>query len=206
LLKVDDGRGRYRRFGKIQTPITEKEFKESMEHGHFVDRKHKGYCVLLYYSAVRKMEAGRTRPEQFQVKEDAVTYDVGIRLKKLRRRWKGKVLTEEELQERAKKIRSLLSTPPLPLPRTLPFMDELVWAIENTEKGKKIWDYSPKTYYNIVRRAFKYSHLFRLSRITWFLLQGWTTAQIRSWTGLTLAALEYYVGIVSTIKMGKGLK
>jgi hypothetical protein len=44
-----------------------------------------------------------------------------------------------------------------------------------------------------------------LSRITKFFVDGYTIAQVRSWTGLSLAALEYYVGIVDTQKMGDSL-
>ena len=35
-----------------------------------------------------------------------------------------------------------------------------------------------------------------------FFLDGWTIACVRSWTGLTLAALEYYVGLVDIARMG----
>lgn len=180
---VDDGRGRYRRFGKIETAMTDEEFKEGMETGKFVHRKHKGYCVLLFYTGVRKLEAGNAKREQFQITKNMVIYNVSKRLK-------GSAFT-----------------PQLPLPRSLPFMDELVWAVENTEAGAKVWDYSPKTYYNIVRRAFdRYPHLCRLTRITNFFEKGFDIAKVRSWTGLTLAALEYYVGVVDVAKMGKALK
>jgi hypothetical protein len=179
--KMNDGRGRYKRFGKITTPISDSEFFEGMEKDVFKKRKHKGYCVLLYYTAIRKMEGGRCVPEQFQITAEEVVFEVGKRLK------------------------HGMKTPPLHLPRELPYIEELVWAIEHTKPQTKVWNYSSKTYYNIVRRAFKYSHLFRLSRITWFFLQGWTIAQVKSWTGLTLQALDFYVGVVDIIKMGKGM-
>jgi len=70
---------------------------------------------------------------------------------------------------------------------------------------ERVFPYCDKTGYNIGRRAFKYPQLFRLSRITNFFLEGWTIAQVRSWTGLSLASLEYYVGIVDTQKMGDSL-
>jgi hypothetical protein len=78
-------------------------------------------------------------------------------------------------------------------------------TIDNTPKGKRLFPYSPGTAYNIIHRVWKYPHLMRLSRISWFLSKGWNTMQIKSWTGLSLAAIDYYVGLVETQKMGKSM-
>ena len=91
------------------------------------------------------------------------------------------------------------------VPLDVPFVNEIVWALENTEKEQRVFPYCKKTGYNIVDRVFKYPHYFRLSRITNFFLEGWTIAQVRAWTGLTLAALEYYVGLVDISRMGQSL-
>jgi hypothetical protein len=96
-------------------------------------------------------------------------------------------------------------TPKLKIPLSAPYVPELKKTIEDTTKGKRVFPYCPKTGYNIVRRAFHYPHYFRLSRITNFFLDGWTIAQVKSWTGLSLTALEYYVGVVDTQKMGDSL-
>jgi len=172
----------YRRYGKIQNPITDDEFQQGIESGHFCRRKHKAFCVLLYYSAVRKSEALRSRRHQYILREDRIIFEVERRLK------------------------HGLHTPPLHLPLNAPHMDELYEAIKDTDQGKRLFPYSKKTGYNIVSRVWKgYPHLFRLSRITQFFLDGWNIAQLRSWTGLTLKALEYYVGLVDTIRMGESL-
>lgn len=206
-MKCNDGRGRYKKYGKILTPISDIEFFEGMKTGKFLERKHKGYCALLYYSAVRKIEAGRAKPEQFTIAEDGIWFEVGIRLKKLKHRQKdGTVLSEEEYQAKLIKMKEKFKTPPLFIPIELPYVEEIIWSIKNTERGQKVWDYSDKTYYNIVARVFKYTHLFRLSRITQFFLQGWTIAQVKSWTGLTLSALEFYVGQVDIIKMARAMR
>lgn len=157
-----------------------------METGHFARRKHKGFCVLLYYSAVRKTEGLRSLREQFTLEPKGVLFDVGERLKKQRSWFK--------------------ETPPLFLGLDAPFMEELQYAIEHTREGKRVFPYCSKTGYNIVARVFKYPHLFRLSRITWFLDHGWSVAKVRSWTGLSIQALEYYVGLVETRKMGEDLR
>jgi integrase len=171
----------YSREGKIEVPYTDAEFEEGMKVGHFVASKHRAFCILLYYSAVRKTEALRADKEQFFITENSIKFDVGIRLK------------------------HGTHTNALTLPLAAPFMNELKQAIEETPRGERVFPYSDKTAYNIVRRAFKYPHLFRLSRITNFFLEGWTIAQVKSWTGLTLSSLEHYVGLVDTIKMGESL-
>lgn len=172
----------YRREGKILEPLTDEQFTEGMKRGLFLHQKHRGFNVLLYYSAVRKMEALRAVKEQFPHSRTSINFSVGVRLKH------GK------------------ETQALPLPLDAPFMEDLLTAIDDTEPGERVFPYCPKTGYNIVERAFKYPHLFRLSRITNFFLEGWTIAQVRNWTGLSLKALEYYIGNVDLIKMGKSLR
>jgi integrase len=172
----------YRTSGKLMTPISDKDFVIGMNNGPFVKRKHKGFVALLFYSAVRKREALRARREQFRVLSDRVIFEVGKRLK------------------------HGLHTPPLTIPLSAPYVDEIVWSIVNTEPKQRVWPYSAKTAYNIVRRVFPaYPHYFRLNRITTFFEEGWTIAQVRTWTGLSLNALEFYVGLVDVKRMGESL-
>jgi len=171
----------YRTEGKIQQPLTEQDFRDGMEQGRFIKQKHRAFCVLLYYSAVRKKEALRALKEQFQVRPNRIIFNVGKRLK------------------------HGIETPALPLPLNATYVNELLEALGNTKPKKRVFPYCDKTGYNIVRRAFKYPHLFRLSRITNFFLEGWTIPQVHSWTGLTLKALDYYVGLVDVTKMGESL-
>jgi integrase len=170
----------YRREGKITTPITDEQFSLGMETGTFLKQKHQGYTALLYYTAVRKMEGLRTLREQITLQNEFI-YDVGKRLK------------------------HGIVTPPLNIPIKAAYAETIWTAREATKQGERIWPYSPKTGYNIVNRAFKYPHLFRLSRITRFFLDDWSIAQVKSWTGLTLEALNYYVGVVDIQKMGQSL-
>ncbi len=171
----------YTREGKILEPITDEEFKQGMQTGKFLKPNHRAYCVLLYYSAVRKQEALRSIKEQYQITKSAVFFDVKKRLKH------GSI------------------TPPLRIPLKADYTIELKEAIEQTKPGERVFPYSLKTGYNIVRRAFHYPHFFRLSRITNFFLDGWTIAEVKSWTGLTLSALNYYVGRVDIARMGDSL-
>ena len=169
--------------GKITTPLPgNSKFVEGMAHGDFKKNNHRSYAVLLYYTAIRREEGLRCVPEQLQITESAIIFEVGKRLK------------------------HGITTPPLTIPLRAPFVNELVTAIKTTQNGERIWKFCPKTAYNIVDRAFGfYPHFFRLSRITNFFLAGWTIAQIHSWTGLTLKALDYYLGLVNITKMGESL-
>lgn len=171
----------YRNFGKIETPITEEEFGEGMSHGHFVNRNHRAYCILLYYTGIRKSEALKVVRDQFTLQPDKLMFDVGDRLKHSKK------------------------TPALPIYLNHQFVNELEDVVLSTSKGKRVFPYCAMTGYNIVRRAFKYPHYFRLSLITKFFQQGYTIAEVRSWTGLSLKALDYYVGLVAIDKMGKRL-
>lgn len=195
----------YRKYGKLEDPLTDKEFREGMETGKFLNLRQKSYPIILYYSAVRKSEALRATRDEFIITKNKIIWDVGPRLKKLRHKQNGKALTDEEYKELLKLRRRQLSTPPLVLPLNAPYMDIIKDVLLQTPKGARVWPYCPRTSYNIVARVFKYPHFFRLSRITNFFLDGWTIPQVRSWTGLSLAALNYYVGVVDIKKMGESL-
>ncbi|MGA3289817.1 MAG: hypothetical protein ABSD42_06215 [Candidatus Bathyarchaeia archaeon] len=172
---------RYRKEGKKLNPLTDKDFTDGMEAHYFVKEDHKAFVALLYYSAVRKSEALRATREQFTITKTDLVFSVGKRLK------------------------HGIETPPLKIPLKAPYVDSIVSAIKDTEPGMVVFPYSKKTGYNIVARCFGYPHFFRLSRITNFFSDGWTIAQVHSWTGLTLKALDYYIGLVDIDKMGKSL-
>lgn len=203
----------YRKHGKILTPISDADFAAGMESENFVLEDHKAYPVVLYYSAVRKLEALRATKDQFTFTEAEVYFDVGPRLKKIRRSIKGKPLTEDQYQRRLKKYRDKITTPPIPLPLKAPYMGLLVKRINETEDGGLVFPWSPRTAYNIIDRAFAYPHLFRLSRITWFFLphpevgrpRGFSIPEVRTFTGLSLAALDFYIGRADVADMGRAM-
>lgn len=155
-----------------------------MKNGTFLQPGHRAYCILLYYSAVRTSEGHRAPREAFKFTQSSILFDVGQRLKHSK------------------------STPALTIPLSAPYVQELKEWIVKAKPGEKVFSWkSRKTCYNIIQRipSFHYGHLFRLSRITNFFLEGWTIAQVKSWTGLSLAALEYYVGLVDTVRMGESM-
>jgi len=87
-----------------------------------------------------------------------------------------------------------------------PFVESIVDSVRATKEDKRVWPYCRKTGYNIVHRVFHYPHYHRLTRITQFFLEGFTIPQVQSWTGLSLGALNYYIGLVDVSKMGASLR
>jgi integrase len=153
-----------------------------MEKGNFIKPDlHRAFNAVLFYSGVRRNEARLTRKEQFSLQGDILFWDVGEREKHSRK------------------------TEALPLPIELPYVDVIWKVVQNTKPGAYVFPFSDKTAYNIVRRVFKYPHYYRLSRITNLYQQGNNTADLKSWTGLTIVALDSYVGRVSIMRMGKSL-
>ncbi len=175
---------------KITTPLSDEDFVKGMNDGKFVRKpEHQGLVTLLHYSAVRISEALKAKREQFRLTPNILYFDVGERLK------------------------HSLKTPPLPLPLDAPYVNCIVDSMIKVDRGKRIWNYCRTTGYYIVNRVFRYPHYHRLSRITWFFMphpeigrpQGFSIAEVRSWTGLSLKALDYYVGLVGLERMGESL-
>lgn len=175
----------YLRFGKVLVPLSEKEFIEGMVKGHFCDLRHKGFVALLYHTGVRKGEALRAVKEQFSLHNNTIHFDVLKRLKH------GKI------------------TPPLPIPLSKPFSEEIWRCVEDTKPHQKVWSYSSKTGFNIVARVFKYPHHMRLTKITNLAAhrdaegKRFTLAQLQNWTGLSLGALNFYIGLVDISEMAE---
>ena len=176
---------------KLTNPLTDKEFIQGMKEGKFVKRPHHvGLVAFVHYSAVRITEGLNMRKKQFRVKPGILFCDIGHRLKGSR------------------------ITPPLEIPMDAPFVESIVDSVRATQKDKRVWPYCRKTGYNVVHRVFHYPHYHRLSRITWFFMphpeidrpQGFSIPEVQSWTGLSLRALNYYIGLVSISKMGASLR
>lgn len=101
------------------------------------------------------------------------------------------------------KSKHKMHTLPLKFKKTTPYISEIIEAVKDTAEGAKVFPYSSKTGYNIVARVFKYPHYHRLSRITWLFDKGFSIAEVRTWTGLSLKTLDYYLGFVSIDKISE---
>jgi len=176
---------------KLTYPLSDEEFVKGMKKGKFCKSpEHLGLNAFLFYTASRLSEALKMEAKQFRLvkaRQSGMTdssilmIDIGERLKHSKR------------------------TPPLEIPLEAPYVDFIQDSYSTVKKDKRVWPYCRKTGYNIIKRVFYYPHYFRLSRITRFFAEGFTIAEVTSWTGLSLKALDYYVGLVSISKMGRAL-
>lgn len=169
---------------KLTAPLEDQAFIEAMNTGHFIHKpEHQGYCAFLYYTGARCSEGLKMMAGQFRRTPGILYVDIGPRLKHSHQ------------------------TEPLEIPVAAPFVDCIIDSYASLKPDLKVWPYCRKTGYNIVKRAFPtgYPHYFRLSRITTFLLKGFTTPEIKSWTGLNASTIDHYVGFVQLHRMGKSL-
>lgn len=175
------GKTRYSRDGgKIEIPLTKQEFEEGLLSGKFCQQKHRAFAVMLWYAGLRKSELRRALKEQFQIQGDTLVFDVGPRLKHSK------------------------ETEPLQFPLQAAHMDLVIEAIKCTKAGERVFNFSDRTAYNIIRRVWHYPHHLRLTRITKEFQKGGTVPEIKAFTGLTLTALDSYIGKVTISKIGKG--
>jgi integrase len=169
---------------KITEAINQPDFIETMQKGLFVQSpKHQGFTALIAYTGVRVSEALRLTRSQFRLTPEILFIDVGPRLKHSK------------------------TTQPLPIPLAAPYVNAIEDSLKDLKQKDRVWPYCRKTGYHIIRRAgFHYPHFLRLSRITNFLLAGYTIPDIQSWTGQSATTINAYVGMVNISKMGEGLK
>lgn len=180
MPRLRKGKTRYSLEGKILEPMPPEDFLALMDSGYFVRRPaHSGLCSFLYYFGVRISEALKILGENITIEKHDLLVDVGERLKHSKR------------------------TPPLNVRRNRPFVEDIEAVLLETSPKQKLWPYHRSTGWRIARRAFnRYPHYFRLNRITDLFERGYTITQIRSWTGLSLVALEAYLAMVEVRQMG----
>lgn len=208
---------RYRRTGgKLEIPYTPEEFASAMDNGNFKKLSHKAYCVLVNYSAVRRQEALRPLREAFTITEKTLFFQPGPRLKKQKHRRvcpycqttnkkdaKLCRLCQKDISTVEPKLFGKpVTTKPLKLPLSLPYMNLLVDQVKKTPPKQRVFDFTGMTAWRIFERCgLHYPHYSRLTRITTWLDKGIPTIKVRAVTGLTLSTLESYAGSVSTEEM-----
>jgi integrase len=166
--------------GKIVNPLTKAEFEKGIATGKFCQKNHKAFAVMLWYAGLRKTELRLAKKEQFQIQGEVLVFDVGKRLKHSK------------------------ETEPLQFPLMADHIDLVLEAIKCTRPGERVFGFSDRTAYNIIRRVWHYPHHLRLTRITREFEKGHTVPEVKSFTGLTLTALDSYIGKVTIANIGKG--
>lgn len=159
----------------------DEEFSLLMKAKPFVLEQHKALIAFLYLTGVRISEALAMTRKQFKRTPTLLYVDIGKRLK-------------------GSKI-----TPALPLSLKAPYIHNIILTYELLDREALVFPYSRKTGYNIATRFITYPHYFRMNRITRFFLDQFTIPEVKSWTGLSLTALNYYIGKANLEKMGKSL-
>jgi len=163
------------KYGKITAPIDFETFKNAMENGKFVKSRmlsHKSFLAFLYWFGVRKAEALERTKEDFLIKDGLLIVDA----------------TPKKGGERE----------PLEVSLDYPYVDLIVEKVKKTKEGR-VWNFSPRTAINIVKRAMGeryYPHFFRLNRATRFLEDPTTTLpEMKAWFGWKAAkTVDPYVG------------
>lgn len=166
---------------KIDRIMYDDEFKLLMKTKYFVLDEHKALIAFLFLTAVRISEALAMTRKQFKRNANKLYIDIGERLK-------------------ASKL-----TPALPVSLKSPYVENIIMKYENLDPKALVFPYSRKTGYNIAHRFIGYPHYFRMNRITRFFLDGFTIPEVQSWTGLSIVALNYYIGKANIEKMGDSL-
>ena len=167
--------------GKITTPIDFQTFKDAMKNGKFVKSKalsHKSFLAFLYWFGVRKAEALERTKKDFLIRDGLLIVDAAPK--------KG---GERE---------------PLEVPVGYPYVDLIIEKVKITRcslrnKESRVWNFSPRTAINIVKRAIGdryYPHFFRLNRATHFLEDPTTTLpEMKAWFGWKAAkTVDPYIG------------
>jgi len=163
------------KYGKVTAPIDFQTFKEAMENGKFAKGRmlsHKSFLTFLYWFGVRKAEALERRKEDFLVKDGLLIVDA----------------TPKKGGERES----------LEVPVNLPYVDLIIRNSKQT-KEDRVWNFSPRTAINIVKRVMGdryYPHFFRLNRATRFLEDPTTTLpEMKAWFGWKAAkTVDPYIG------------
>jgi len=169
------------KYGKITAPIDFQTFRDAMENGRFAKGKalsHKSFLAFLYWFGVRKAEALERTKEDFLITDGLLI--VNARPKKGGER--------ESLE----------------IPVDYPYADLIIENVKRTRhsprnEDSRVWDFSPRTAINIVKRALGdryYPHFFRLNRATRFLEDPTTTLpEMKAWFGWkTSKTVDPYIG------------
>ena len=89
-------------------------------------------------------------------------------------------------------------------PQALPRKDALIWLCD--QEGK-IFDFCRTTAYRTVKKVFPnlYPHYYRLNRVT-KTIEKFGAATVVNTLGLSLQAIQHYIGKIDISKVGESLK
>jgi integrase len=92
---------------------------------------------------------------------------------------------------------------PLEIRTTIPQGNYLVLLKQQTQDDERFFTFSRTTAYRLCYKAFNvYPHFFRMNRITQLFNQGFSIAQVQNFTGLSLNAIDHYIGSADISQIG----
>jgi integrase len=175
--------------GKLMQPITPDEFEAALANA-YNQPEHHAFIILEYYAGTRVSEGLRAMPCAFTWDSVNLYWDVGIRLKTMRKRKDGSVSKGKR-------------TDPISISRQLPHVEELVAFIQKSKKNKRIFDFDRSTAWRHFNKSgLGYNHHARLSAITFYLSKGYSVAHIVARFGISVQTVNAYIGRIDDEKMG----
>jgi len=164
-------------------PISQEEFLSKMEL-YEIPRNKLGLIALLYWTGVRISEALALTHNDLKLHNEVLYITFKVRLK-------GSKTTEA-----------------IQIPIDKPHVNDILyaWWFNRHIPNERLWTMHRVTAWRLVKKHFPYPHYFRLNRVTNLFRQGWTIAEVRSFTGLSLQSLDFYIGLVSIENVGKSLR
>jgi len=153
------------------------DFDELLEK---IEPQYKALVVLLYYTGIRISEALALTPGDFTE-------------------------TEEILYVNVHRLKGSKQTYDLELPLTLRHLPFLLNTLAQTTQTMPLFNMTRQAVHYELHRVGLYPHFFRLNRITQ-ILRKHSITDAQNWTGLTLQALNSYMGKVTNERIGKDLE
>jgi integrase len=140
-----------------------------------IEPYYKGIIAFLYYTGCRVSEALALQHENFRLTEKLLYVD------------------------KIKRLKHSKNTEALAIDRKAPGVS----SIEGRACMNPVFPYTRQTIRNILKPFGLYPHYFRMNRISQLFMQDKNIVQVQSWTGLTINALNAYIGKVSNEKIGR---
>jgi integrase len=172
----------YKLTGKRESLTDDVTFFEKVKSKELTLGKEKtAFLCLLYYLGCRVSEGLALRGKDFRV-------------------------DDKRLYVNIKRLKHSKQVPANHIRIDRPYIKDIISLINRTNPRSRLWPFSRITAWRFIsKNGFIYPHYWRLNRLSQFLHKGYTIDQVKSWCGLTLKALDSYVGLVSTRKMGDSI-
>lgn len=164
--------------------MTPQQFKELLDQ---IEPYYKAIIAFLYYTGVRVSEALALHSSDFTITD---------------------LLYIDNIQ----RLKHSKNTEALTIDMNAYGIDYILSQIQDAESQQRmkrsdgtVFPFTRQTIRNILEPFGLYPHYFRMNRISQLFMQGKSIVEVQSWTGLTINALNAYIGKVSNERIGRGI-